>query len=240
MCGRVRLSSDYSEIKIKLKFDAAAAAPNFEADWNKPPTAPMLVAIRSQDGKRTPKMMKWGLIPHWAKDDKIQYSTHNAHSEEFTTKPAFRDAWKRGQRCLLVHNGLYEWKKLDEKGKKKQTYAIDMADGSPMVTAGLWSLWKSPQSGEEILTCTMMTCEPNKVMGELHDRMPVILDPDAYDLWLDPGVRDAGAASDLLKPCDARLMRCYPVSTRINHVVHDDEGCSVPVELAYIQSRLFS
>jgi len=78
------------------------------------------------------------------------------------------------------------------------------------------------------------------VASAVHDRMPVILDPDAYDLWLDPGVRDAGAASDLLKPCDARLMRCYPVSTRINHVVHDDEGCSVPVELAYIQSRLFS
>ena len=84
MCGRVRLSSDYSEIKIKLKFDAAAAAPNFEADFNMPPTALMLVAIRSQDGKRTPKMMKWGLIPHWAKDDKIQYSMHNARSEEFT------------------------------------------------------------------------------------------------------------------------------------------------------------
>jgi putative SOS response-associated peptidase YedK len=78
------------------------------------------------------------------------------------------------------------------------------------------------------------------VASAVHDRMPVILDPDAYDLWLDPGVRDAGAASDLLKPCDARLMRCYPVSTRINHVAHDDEECSVPVELAYIQSRLFS
>ncbi len=152
----------FSEIKIKLKFDAGAAAPNFEADFNMPPTALMLVAIRSQDGKRTPKMMKWGLIPHWAKDDKIQYSTHNARSEEFTTKAAFRDAWKCGQRCLLVHNGFYEWKKIDEKGKKKQAYAIDMADGSPMVTAGLWSLWKSPQSGEEMLTCTMMTARRRK------------------------------------------------------------------------------
>jgi putative SOS response-associated peptidase YedK len=102
MCGRVRLSSDYSEIKIKLKFDLDAPAPNFEADWNKPPTAPMLVAIRSVDGKRIPKMMRWGLLPHWAKDEKVGYSTFNARAEEFTAKPAFRDAWKRGQRCLVV------------------------------------------------------------------------------------------------------------------------------------------
>ena len=105
MCGRVRLSSDYSEIKIRLKFDLDAPAPNFEPDWNKPPTAPMLVAIRSVDGKRIQKMMKWGLIPRWAKDEKIQYSTHNARSEEFRNKPAFRDAWKRGQRCLVVTDG---------------------------------------------------------------------------------------------------------------------------------------
>jgi len=110
MCGRVRLSSDYSEIKIRLKFAADAPAPNFAPDWNKPPTEPMLVAIRSVDGKRIPKMMKWGLIPHWAKDDRLQYSTFNARSEDFTTKPAFRDAWKWGQRCLVVTDGFYEWK----------------------------------------------------------------------------------------------------------------------------------
>jgi putative SOS response-associated peptidase YedK len=86
MCGRVRLSSDYSEIKICLKFAPNSVAPNFEPDWNKPPTAPMLVAIRSVNGERVPKMMKWGLIPHWAKDDKLQYSTFNARAEEFTTK----------------------------------------------------------------------------------------------------------------------------------------------------------
>ncbi len=92
MCGRVRLSSDYSEIKIKLKFDLEAPAPNFELDWNKPPTAPILVAIRSQDGRRIPKMMRWGLLPHWAKDEKLAYTTFNARSEDFTKKPAFKDA----------------------------------------------------------------------------------------------------------------------------------------------------
>ena len=128
MCGRVRLSSDYSEIKIRLKFAPNSVAPNFEPDWNKPPTAPMLVAIRSVNGERVPKMMKWGLIPHWAKDDKLQYSTFNARAEEFTTKPAFRDAWQRGQRCLVITDGFYEWKKLDAKGKLKQPYAIAMND----------------------------------------------------------------------------------------------------------------
>jgi SOS response associated peptidase (SRAP) len=117
MCGRVRLSSDYSEIKITLKFDLDAPAPNFEREWNLPPTRPMLVAIRSVDGKRTPKMMRWGLLPHWAKDEKIAYSTFNARSEEFTTRPAFRDAWKRGQRCLVVTDGFYEWKKLAADGR---------------------------------------------------------------------------------------------------------------------------
>ena len=96
MCGRVRLSSDYSEIKIRLKFAPNSVALNFEPDWNKPPTAPMLVAIRSVDGERIPKMMKWGLIPHWAKDDKLQYSTFNARAEEFTTLRQIQRSEKSG------------------------------------------------------------------------------------------------------------------------------------------------
>src|SRR5271163_749512 len=168
MCGRVRLSSDYSEIKIKLDFDRDAPAPNFERDWNLPPTRPMLVAIRSVDGKRTPKMMKWGLLPHWAKDEKISYSTFNARAEEFTTKPAFRDAWKWGQRCLVVTDGFYEWKKVTL--KEKRPFAIAMTEGQ-MVMAGLWAKWKDPKSGDEVQSCTILTCGPNDVMVELRDRM---------------------------------------------------------------------
>ena len=128
--------------------------------------------------------MKWALIPHWAKDDKLQYSTFNARAEEFTTKPAFRDAWTRGQRCLVVTDGFYEWKKLDAKGKLKQPHAIAMAGDAQMVMAGLWAKWKSPASGEEVLSCTILTCEPNSAMGELHDRMPVILAENAWPKWL--------------------------------------------------------
>ena len=138
MCGRVRLSSDYSEIRIRLKFTSDAPAPNFAPDWNKPPTEPMLVAIRSVDGKRVPRMMKWGLIPHWAKDDKLQFSTFNARAEDFATKPSFRDAWKWHHRCLVVTDGFYEWKKLDPKSKQKQ------------LTRSLWPMtdkWSWPGFG---------------------------------------------------------------------------------------------
>ena len=183
MCGRVRLSSDYSEIKIKLMFDAAAPAPNHERDWNKPPTAPMLVAIRSEDGKRIPKMMRWGLLPHWAKDEKLSYSTFNARADEFTSKPAFKDAWKRGQRYLVVTDGFYEWKK-GIAVKEKQPYAIAMADDGMMIMAGLWSRWKDPKSGGEVLSCTILTCAPNDIMSELHNRMPVILAEGDWPRWL--------------------------------------------------------
>jgi len=104
--------------------------------------------------------------------------------------------------------------------------------------AGIWDRWKDP-SGQCVKSCSILTTIPNAVTSAVHDRMPVILDPDAYDVWLDPGMNDVATASDLLKPFDARLMRCYPVSTRINSVANDDEGCSVPVELAQIQNRLF-
>lgn len=182
MCGRARLCDDWSEIKIRLKFDTDVPAPNYEFHHNLPPTGRMMTAIRSVNGKRTPRMMTWGLIPHWAKDTKLQYSTFNARSEEFTTKPTFRDAWKKGKRCLCVVTNFYEWKTLDQKGKEKQPYAIFMAEeGKPVVMAGLWSTWCDPFNGEEILSCTVLTCGPNKVMAEIHDRMPCILGSGLID-----------------------------------------------------------
>ena len=111
MCGRARLSTDYSETKIKLKFDPDSPAPNIPASWNVCPTDPMLVAVRSQDGKRIPQQMRWGLVPWWAKDIKVGFSSSNARAETVDTARAFRDAWKKGQRCLVITDGFYEWKK---------------------------------------------------------------------------------------------------------------------------------
>jgi len=132
----------------------------------------MLVAIRSVEGKRTPKMMRWGLLPHWAKDEKIL--TRRSMREPRNSRRSQRSGMpgKRGQRCLVVTDGFYEWKKLDEKGKDKQSYAIDMADDGQMVLAGLWAKWKDPKSGDEIQSCTILTCGPNDAMAKLHDRMP--------------------------------------------------------------------
>ena len=229
MCGRVRLSSDYSEIKIKLKFDLEAPAPNFEREWNLPPTRPMLVAIRSVEGKRTPKMMRWGLLPHWAKDEKIAFSTFNARAEEFTTKPAFKDAWKWGQRCLVVTDGFYECKKLDAKGKNKQPYAIAMADDGQMVMAGLWAKWKDPKSGDQIQSCTILTCRPNAAIAELHNRMPVILDEADWPKWLGEEPATEQELLALLKPCPDDRLKIWPVDKKVGNVRNTGAELVLPI-----------
>jgi putative SOS response-associated peptidase YedK len=158
----------------------------------------------------------------------------NARSETVQEKPAFRDALK-SRRCLIPADGFYEWVR---RGKSKQPYCFEVAEGELFAFAGIWDRWKDPNCNW-IETCSILTTTPNAMTSALHDRMPVILDPDAYDLWLDPGMKDAAAASEVLKPYDARLMRCYPISTRINGVGNDDDECSAPVELEQIQDRLF-
>ena len=230
MCGRARLSSDYSEIKIQLKFDLDAPAPNFDTNWNLAPTEPMLVAIRSEDGKRIPRMMKWGLIPHWSKDSKLAYSTINARSEDFTTKPAFRDAWKWGQRCLVVTDGFYEWKKLDETGKRKQAYAIAMANDRPMVMAGLWARWKNPVNAETVLSCTILTCAPNAKVGELHNRMPVILGEENWPKWLGEAEATNEELLTLLRPCPDEWLKCWAVDNRVGNVRNKDADLVLPAE----------
>jgi putative SOS response-associated peptidase YedK len=215
-----------------LKFDIDAPAPNFDVNWNKPPTAPMLVAIRSEDGRRVPKMMRWGLLPHWAKDEKTAYSTFNARSEEFATKPAFKNAWKRGQRCLVVTDGFYEWKKLDPAGKKKQPYAIAMTQGL-MVMAGLWEKWKDPKSGSEFLSCTVLTCAPNAVMGELHDRMPVILTDSDWPKWLGEEPASKAELLALLKPCRDDVLKIWSVDKAVGNVRNNGPQLVKPIDAEF-------
>jgi putative SOS response-associated peptidase YedK len=159
----------------------------------------------------------------------------NARSETAATKPAFRDLLTN-RRCLVPADGFYEWQR---RGKAKQPYCFEVNDGQLFAFAGLWDRWRDP-SGQWLKSCSILTTSPNAVTSAVHDRMPVILDPDCYDLWLDPGMHDMRAVSDMLKPYDARQMRCYPISTRINHAANDDEACSAPVELTETQAGLFS
>lgn len=159
----------------------------------------------------------------------------NARSETAATKPAFRDALK-SRRCLVPADGFYEWQRT---GKMKQPFCFEVNNGSLFAFAGLWDRWKDP-SGTWVKSCSILTTTPNAVTSAVHDRMPVILDPSNYDLWLDPGMTNVDAACDFLKPFDARLMRRYPVSARVNHVANDDAECAAPAEMVQAQTNLFS
>ena len=149
--------------------------------------------------------------------------------------PAFRDAMKL-RRCLVPADGFYEWQR---RSSAKQPYCFEVSEGELFAFAGLWDGWKD-SNGQWVKTCTILTTTPNAATATVHDRMPVILDRESYDLWLDPSMQNVEAISEVLKPHDARQMRCYPVSTRINHVANDDEECSRPVEIAEGQDRLFA
>jgi putative SOS response-associated peptidase YedK len=227
MCGRVRLSTDYSETRIQVKFDAAYPAPNIPASWNICPTDPMLVAVRSQDGKRIPQQMRWGLVPWWAKDIKVGFSSINARAETVDTASAFRDAWKKGQRCLVVTDGFYEWKKPE-----KQPYAVAMADERHMVMAGLWDEWKDKRTGERVKSCTIITCPSNGVIGALHDRMPVILAEKDWAKWLGEEPATPDELKALLVPCKDDVLNMWPVNRqRIGNVRNKDREVALPEAL---------
>jgi putative SOS response-associated peptidase YedK len=232
MCGRYRLSK--RKQLIEQYFDATG-----EADWvpryNLAPTQPVPV-IRQHPKEPTRKLslLRWGLIPYWSKDASGAARMINARSETASTQPAFRDAFKL-RRCLIPADGFYEWKK---QGTIKQPFCFEVNGGKLFAFAGLWERWKNP-SGEWIKTCSILTTTPNPVAAAIHDRMPAILNPEDYDLWLDPGMRDAKTVADLLKPFDARQMDYYPISTRINQAANDDKECSRPIARADPQGTLF-
>lgn len=233
MCGRYRLSR--RKQILEEHFDSVSGEEDWTPRYNIAPTQPVpIIRQHPKEPVRRVSLVRWGLIPSWSKDSSASAKMINARSETAATLPAFRDAMK-SRRCIIPADGFYEWVRT---AKAKQPYCFEVDDGELFAFAGLWDRWKDP-SGNWVKTCSILTTTPNAVTSAVHDRMPVILDPDSYDLWLDPGMRDVGVASELLKPCDAQLMRCYPVSTRINRVANDDEGCSAPVELEQIQHRLF-
>jgi putative SOS response-associated peptidase YedK len=234
MCGRYRLSR--RKQLVEEYFDSVSGEEDWSPRFNIAPTQPVPVVRQNPNEPiRELSQMRWGLIPAWSKDTSGAARMINARAETARTKPAFRDALML-RRCLIPADGFYEWQKT---GKAKQPYCFEVNDGELFAFAGIWDRWKDP-SGGWIKTCSILTTTPNAVTSAVHDRMPVIIDPDSFDPWLDPGMRDGRVATELMKPCDACLMRCYPVSTRINSVVNDDEACSSRVEIAQIQSRLFS
>jgi putative SOS response-associated peptidase YedK len=224
MCGRYRLSR--RKQIIEEHFETADWQDDWSPRYNIAPTQFVpVVRQHPKEPRRDLSLMKWGLIPTWAHDPSAAAKMINARSETAATKPVFRDPLKF-RRCLIPADAFYEWQRT---AKSKQPFCFEVNGGESFAFAGLWERWRDP-SGQWVKSCSILTTTPNAVTSAVHNRMPVILGKDDYDVWLDPGMQNVASISELLKPYDARLMRCYPVSSRVNYVANDDQECSQPVE----------
>ena len=221
MCGRFVRTIDLRE--AGEVFRAALIESDLKASFNIAPK--QLIAVILEEGKRKIVSMQWGLIPHWAKDPKIGYKMINARVETITEKPSYREAFKKRRR-LIIANGFYEWK-TGPGGAKTPVY-IFLKDNKTFGMAGIYETWKSPV-GEAISTCSIITTEANEFMKPIHTRMPVIVDPEEYDQWLDPNSSDPEKLMKILKPFPSEKMQNHYVSSAINSPYHNAEDCIVSV-----------
>jgi putative SOS response-associated peptidase YedK len=216
MCGRYT-SAKPIETYAEL-FKAKAGNLFVEPRYNIAPTYDVL-ACRAIPAGRELTLLHWGLIPSWAEDKKIGYRTINARAETVAVKPSYRTAFRR-RRCLIAADGFYEW----QPGKpRKQPYYIRIKEGRPFAFAGLWERWE-PEGQQAIESCTIIVITANGLIGQIHDRMPVIVSPKDYDLWLDPEVNEPEQVAPLLKPYPENEMEMWPVGLQVNSPKHDGEG----------------
>ncbi len=221
MCGRAKLPDDVSEIKLDLKIDWDEFG-DYRPRWNAAPTTKLPVVV-SRNGERVLTAMRWGLIPSWAKDIKIGYSTFNARAEAVDTKPAFRAAWQAGRRCLVIADGYYEWRDAD-----KQPFAVALGNRGPMTFAGLWECWRAPD-GSDLKSFTIITTAANELLEPLHGRMPVLLPPDCWGRWLGETAAKDSELKGLLKPYPAAAMTFWPVDRRVGNVKNDSPDLFAPL-----------
>jgi putative SOS response-associated peptidase YedK len=220
MCGRYRLTA--KQRFIAEHFDLEESEVHASPRYNIAPSQEgAIIRQDRQQPNRVFSLMRWGLVPYWANDVSIGFKTINAMAETAAEKSSFREAMRR-RRCLVPADGFYEWQKLGR--KEKQPYNIGMADDGLFAFAGLWERWAG-STGTPLNSFTILTTTANPLLAGIHDRMPVILKPEDYDLWLDPGMTNPAGVADLLRPFDARLMKKYPVSTRVGNADNDDPEC---------------
>lgn len=220
MCGRFSLSTT-AHVLVE-QFDLIEVPEDYHLRYNIAPTQPVVVL---SDGRvRRLEYFIWGLIPSWAKDPSIGNRLINARAETIDQKPSFRNAFKK-RRCLIIADGFCEWKK---EGKVKTPIYIRLKSRKPFAFAGLWEVWRDPE-GQKVLSCTIITCEPNAFMKRFHHRMPVILPPEAYDEWLDTSKYDPESLKKWLKPYPAKEMEAYEVSRMVNSPENDVPEVIEPV-----------
>ncbi|MDN7227587.1 SOS response-associated peptidase [Planococcus liqunii] len=211
MCGRYSLYADYRVLLERFNIDEASfSEEDYSQSFNVAPSQ-QVVAVVSDGKKNRLGFLKWGLVPPWAKDEKIGYKMINARAETAAEKPSFRNAFKK-KRCLVVADSFYEWKRRDD---GKTPMRIKLKSGEPFAFAALWESWKSPE-GKTVNTCSILTTGANELMGTIHDRMPVILTKEAEKIWLDPNVQDAEELGKLLQPFDSNELEAYEVSDAVN------------------------
>lgn len=220
MCGRFTLTSNMDDLQGRFGFEARDLV--YRPSYNIAPT--QLVLAVTNDGQRRAELMRWGLVPFWAKDIKIGYRMINAVGETAATKPAFRAAFKK-RRCLILADGFFEWRK---DGKEKIPTFIFLKSREPFAFAGLWETWKSPE-GETVKSCTIVTTKPNEFMEPIHNRMPAILSGETEALWLDPMTEDSEVLQPLIQGAPVELMESCVVSSLVNSPKNNSPECVVPI-----------
>jgi putative SOS response-associated peptidase YedK len=219
MCGRYAITTAPEAIRQLFRY---LEQPNFPPRYNVAPTQAVPI-VRMTEGKRQFSLVRWGLIPAWVKDPRAFSLVINARGESVLDKPAFRNAMKR-RRCLFPADGFYEWKR---EGEKKQPYFVRLKSGQPMAFAGLWESWMGP-NGEEMETAAIVTTTASRSISHIHDRMPVILAPEAFDFWLDPNV-DGEMAASVIAPARDALIEAYQVSSAVNRTANDTPSLIEPL-----------
>ena len=225
MCGRYTLTVTPEMLRTLVNVDPSL---NLQPRYNIAPTQTAPVVRPSGDGRRM-DMLRWGLIPSWSNDRSIASRLINARGETVSRKPSFRESYAQ-RRCLVPVDGFYEWRK---EGDAKQPFRIGFREGKPFAFAGLWETWIVPagqeDAGETMETFTIVTTDANEKIAPIHHRMPVIVDPGDYDLWLTGEPDEAARVIRAFPPDD---MAFYRVSTRVNNVRNDDADCIAPLKKA--------
>ena len=225
MCGR--FVQNFTFETFQQSFNIQTAESEIPPNFNVAPTQEILTIIK-HDNENKLERVHWGLVPFWAKDVTIGSRMIKARAETVSSKPSFRNAFKK-RRCLIPASGFYEWK--GEKGHK-QPYYITIPTDEPFAFAGLWETWSDKEGDDDSVykSCTIITTATSKSIVELHNRMPVILDPKAYEQWLDVEIQKPKELESILKECSINEMKYHPVSKLVNSVKNNDPNCIKPID----------